>query len=98
MGIFFAGTRPNGSHGMDVLIILIISLSYIMGLFGWVANSQPGSRKPPLCCLFACLESQARLQEATHHPLARLHKNIASSRFFLGVRLGLAHVPVLLTS
>ena len=60
---------------------------YTMGLFGWVANSQPGSRKPPSGCLVGCLEAQARLQEANNHPLAWLQKNAGAGRS-LGARLG----------
>jgi hypothetical protein len=32
-----------------------------MGLFGWVANPQPGYRKPPLGYLVAYFKAEARL-------------------------------------
>jgi hypothetical protein len=39
-----------------------------VGLFGWVANPQPGSRKPPLGYMVAYFKAKARLQGATNHP------------------------------
>ena len=39
-----------------------------MGLFGWVANSQPGSRKPPPGCLVACKQAEARPRKANLSP------------------------------
>ena len=61
--------------------------SACMGLFGWVAKSQPGSTKPPSDCLVACFDVQTRLYEATNHPLAWLQKNVGAG-CFLGARLG----------
>ena len=62
-----------------------------LGLFGWVANSQPDSSKPTSSCLVVCLESEARLHGATNHPLARLKKTEGEAP--IGVLLTFHLVP-----